>query len=984
MIAYLATLDLSTLIRRSRVGCLMAVASLCCDAFATVQGAEPMSPSAALADFVLPLGYRVELVAAEPQVVDPVAIAFDHQGRLWVIEMRDYPTLAKGAKPSSRIRILRDNDGDGVFETADTFAADLPLPTGLQLWKSGAFVTLAGEVAYFPDDNHDGRADRQETWYRGFATENEQLRANHPTLAADGWIYVAGGLRGGRIESLRRPSDAPISINGRDFAFNPRSGECRPVSGGGQFGLTFDNFGRRFTCSNRNPLIEAMIEQRYLDLNPKFLLSQVVQDAAVAGADSRLYPRSRAITTSAQHSGQFTAACGVEIYRGNALSCDAGGNAFICEPTANLIHRERVDSIGSTTRATPVDQGTEFLTATDEWFRPVNLANGPDGALYVVDMYRAVIEHPEWMPPELRRRPDLLDGNDRGRIYRIVSETRGANKAAASVSIATTDPTDLSTLLNHENSWHRETAARRLLEVGGDAVIKPLEQIASNAPKPVARYLAISTLDALASLPPQLLVGTLSDATPEIRTLGLVLAEQHLCNSHELVRNVVMLADDPDPRVRYQTALTSMYLPSAQAFSALHAIALQDFADEWTCRVVALAVREQAQALLEKLLSESASIEFTSMLAQELVDAVISNDDGEQLAAVLGSIDRFSPSTSRMLLLAADDALRRRGSSLSNSLETVAKKSPRAHLSIEKLFDNALDQFCKESAEEADRIAAARLLQLDSRPALAQHLLELLKQNASPVIKAAAIASMRSQSSAEVANDLLALFPRQLPTVRRATLDLLTSRPDWTSQLLHAVAIEQIAASDVDPTRRQLLTQHANSALREEAERVFGSLSTNRQAVVQRYHASLDLTGDAQLGRAVFSSNCASCHRISNEGIAVGPDIGDASIKTSLQLLTDILDPNRAVEANFVNYVAITIDGIGHQGIIRSESESGIVLLGADGKSTSILRDDIESLTSGKSLMPEGFEQQIDPQMMAHLLAFLKTWRHAAELSEPK
>ena len=144
MIAYLATLDLSTLIRRSRVGCLMAVASLCCDAFATVQGAEPMYPSAAIADFVLPLGYRVELVAAEPQVVDPVAIAFDHQGRLWVIEMRDYPTPAKGAKPSSRIRILRDNDGDGVFETADTFAADLPLPTGLQLWKSGAIVTLAG------------------------------------------------------------------------------------------------------------------------------------------------------------------------------------------------------------------------------------------------------------------------------------------------------------------------------------------------------------------------------------------------------------------------------------------------------------------------------------------------------------------------------------------------------------------------------------------------------------------------------------------------------------------------------------------------------------------------------------------------------------------------------------------------------------------------------------------------------------------------
>jgi putative membrane-bound dehydrogenase-like protein len=342
-----------------------------------LSAAEPLSTDAALADFALSPGYRIELVAAEPQIVDPVAMAFDPQGRLWVVEMRDYPVLAEGAKPSSRIRILDDKDGDGVFETANTFAEDLLFPTGLQPWGSGAFVTLAGEVAFFPDDDQDGRADRQETWYQGFATLNEQLRANHPTLAADGWIYVAGGLRGGQIKNLRRPDDAPISINGRDFAFNPRTGECRAVSGNGQFGLAFDDFGRRFTCSNRNPLIEVMIEQRYLDRNPKLILPRVVQDAAAAGAESRIYPRSRAITTSAQHSGQFTAACGVEFYRGNGLPSPATGNAFVCEPTANLVHRELVAPHGSVMRATPAEQQSEFLTAADEWFRPVNLANGP-------------------------------------------------------------------------------------------------------------------------------------------------------------------------------------------------------------------------------------------------------------------------------------------------------------------------------------------------------------------------------------------------------------------------------------------------------------------------------------------------------------------------------------------------------------------------------------------------------------------------------
>lgn len=935
------------------------------------EASEPRSPAAALADFSLTPGYRIELVASEPQIVDPVAMAFDSQGRLWVVEMRDYPLLAAGAKPSSRIRILEDKDRDGLYESAATFAEGLLFPTGLQLWNSGAFVTLAGEVAYFPDDDHDGRADRQETWYRGFATENEQLRANHPTLAADGWIYVAGGLRGGQIENLRRPGDAPVSINGRDFAFNPRTGECRAVSGLGQFGLTIDEFGRRFNCSNRNPLIEVMIEQRYLDLNPKLVLPSVVQDAAAAGADSRIFPRSRAMTTSAEHSGQFTAACGVELHR---------DEAYICEPTGNLVHREILKPSGAAMRAVPVEQGAEFLTATDEWFRPVNLSTGPDGALYVVDMYRAVIEHPQWMPPELRQRPDLLDGVDRGRIYRIVEADAAAESGDAAQTVTTDDPAELAIFLSHGNAWQRKTAARLLLERGAHS-IGPLQEVAATEMDAGGRYLAFSTLEALGALTSELLTRCLSDPAPEIRTLGLQLAEPRLAKSNELADLVLQLAHDPDPRVRYQAALTSMFLPSTDTLPALQAIAARDAADEWACRAVALAARDQAGPLLVNLLNHNPRVEFSPTLARELVAAVVANDDGRQLAAALGLSDRIEQTTARLLLLAANDALQQRGASLAVALESVAKQDPAARQAVDELFDASLAKLTSDDVPEAERIGEAALLQLDSRPAMTPKLLALLAKDASTTpLQVAAIEALRAQSNPEIADSLLALFPAQRPAVRRAALDLLTSRPDWTAKLLAAVAAEQIAAGDVDPARRLQLMQHNDVAIRTAAERLFAAEMKDREEVVRRYQAALELSGDAERGHAVYAANCAGCHRIGAEGTAVGPDIGDASMKTSAQLLTDILDPNRAVDANFVNYAALTVDGVGHQGIISSESASGLVLLGADGKRVTILREDLESLTSGKSLMPEGVEQQIDPQQMADLLMFLKTWRHAAEL----
>ena len=386
--------------------------------------AQPaLSPQESLKQIVVDTGLTVELAANEPNVIDPIAIRFDEDGRMWVVEMRDYPLGPTKEFPArSRISILRDMDNDGFYETATVFADNLSFATGLQPWKGGVFVTSAGKVAYMKDTDGDDKADINQTWYTGFAQVNQQLRANHPTLALDNHIYIAAGLRGGTIADAQHPEVKPVSISGRDFRFDPLSRKFEAVTGEAQFGLTFDDYGNRFVCANRDPTIHMVLEDRQLKKNPLVTVDAVLEHVVFGSAYTPVYPIGRTWTTSNLHAGQFTAACGLEIYRGDALPANNYGDVFICEPTGYLVHREDIKPNGVTFAESYATHTTEFFASRDEWCRPVNLALGPDGAMYVVDMYRQIIEHPEWMPEELRHRPNLRAGSDRGRIYRVAAK----------------------------------------------------------------------------------------------------------------------------------------------------------------------------------------------------------------------------------------------------------------------------------------------------------------------------------------------------------------------------------------------------------------------------------------------------------------------------------------------------------------------------------------------------------------------------------
>ncbi len=360
---------------------------------------------------------RIELVASEPQIVDPVSAAFDHLGRLWVVEMNDYPTgPPPGKSPDGKIKILTDADGDGFFETATVFADSLVFATGLTPFREGVIATIAGRVVYLADTDGDGRCDHREDWFTGFSEDNEQLRANHPTWMLENEVHVASGLRGGEVRATdpRWPSsEQPLSLATRDFRFSPFGGQYRAVAGNSQFGFYQDDSGRNYVCSNRNPCRLLLADADQVTGNPLLPIGQWVVDVMPVAEDSQVFPLVDAWTTSNLHAGQFTAACGVYRYQSQWLSPWLNNDFFACEPTGSLVQRYRQASDGIVPQTSRGRADVEFLASRDPWFRPVDLFDGPDGGMYVVDMHRAVIEHPHWMPQELQGREDQRLGRQR-------------------------------------------------------------------------------------------------------------------------------------------------------------------------------------------------------------------------------------------------------------------------------------------------------------------------------------------------------------------------------------------------------------------------------------------------------------------------------------------------------------------------------------------------------------------------------------------
>lgn len=921
---------------------------------------SPLTPEEELAEFKVLPGLRVELVAAEPDVQSPVAAAFDENGRLFVVEMLDYPIYDKSRPPQGRIRMLEDRSGDGRFTATSVFAEGLLMAQGLMPWKGGLLVTQAPNVLYLKDTDGDGKADVREPLYSGFAVENPQLRVSFPTLGIDNWIYVANGQRGGKIRAATRPESKPIDIGGQDFRFDLVRDRAEAVTGFGQFGLTFDDWGHRFVCTNRNHIIPLVVPNRYFQRNPFLAAPGPVTDNQGPGGAARVYPISKNWTLTSIHSGTFTAACGVFVYRGDLLPRDYYGHVFTCEPTGNLVHEETLVSKGGSYAWSPPHEGTEFLASPDNWFRPVSMFPGPDGALYVVDMYRAEVEHPDWVPADLKNRYDFNHRRDQGRIWRIVPE--GRRNPAPRPSLGRARTAELVALLDHPDVWWRMTAHRLLLERQDRDAWGPLRKLAASGTA-LGRLEAAWVLEGLGTLDLDLVLRLLADPNPGVRENAVRMSERW-AGQRPATEQLLRLAEDPDSHVRWQTALSLGAWDSDEILGALAKIAELALDDRWTRLAVASAVPSRAGKLLARIQDP--------VFSRELAAIVGSRGDREEVAAVVLGLSAAAPARQAAVLNGLAEGMGRRSTKLGEFLGSLpAAEAARAILAQAGQTATSADR------PLAERLDAIRLLVHVPWSSAGPALGALLAEKEPQEIRIAAVSALSTHAEPDVPRILMAAWKKALPALRREILESMSRRPERIHALLDEIQAGRMTPGELGASLLRQLQHHGDASLRERARKLIESnLPEDRQKVIDRYKPALAHEGDAKRGREIFRANCSSCHKIAGIGTLVGPDISDTMGKAPEQLLVDILDPSRVIDNNYVNYVVRTKSGSVLSGFIAAQTASSLTLRRGEGQEDVVLRQDIDEIkSSGVSLMPDGLEKNIPVEGMSDLIAFLKGWR---------
>ena len=553
----------------------------------------PLSPEASLAQMQLEEGFHMEVFAAEPYVIDPVDVEYDEFGNIYAVEMLDYPYKPSPGKGRSRIRYLKDSDGDGRIDHAVIFKDSLNDATSILPWRKGLLVCSAPNILYLKDTNGDQVADLQEVVFSGFFANNSEAQITNLKFNIDNWIYGSNHGNPGQVSFARRPEMPEVSVKGTDFRFRLDQQRFEPASGSTQFGQAIDQWGQRFGTQNTIHLSQIVIPWRYL--NNKHQSKAPVQN--ISDHDLEMFqltpaPYWRAERTARRQKSyqeqnldrvewaddHFTGCSGGTIYSGHLFPKEYQGSVFTGEVAGNLIHRDLlVEGQGPLFVAVraPNNQESEFLASTDSWFRPANFEVAPDGSLLVIDMYRQHIETPLSIPEDLKEDMDFYRGDDMGRIYRITPNGHG--EVTESKFPGHYETHELAGLLDHPHSWWRLTAQRLLVERGDTAVLPQIKKMFTESESPLSRLHALFVLEALGGMTGEIALQAMSDTHPQLRIRGLQFAESY----PQLSPHILTLAEDQDVRVVFQAALSIGMLKGQEPSQTLNHLSTRFENDPW-------------------------------------------------------------------------------------------------------------------------------------------------------------------------------------------------------------------------------------------------------------------------------------------------------------------------------------------------------------------------------------------------------------------
>lgn len=943
----------------------------------------PHSPSESMQRIHIASGYQVELVAAEPLVRDPVAIDWGMDGKLWVAEMADYPLGLDGqGKPGGRIRFLEDSDGDGTYDRSVLFLDEISFPNGIMAWKNGVLVTAAPDIFYAEDTDGDGSADVRRTILTGFVEGNQQLRVNGLRWGLDHLIHCASGAHHagfGKSNAIRSlPLKEEIQLGSRDFAFDPETGRVVPQSGPSQFGRVRDDFGNWYGVQNSQPLWHYVLRDHDLRRNQMAATidpRQQLRTPRMPRVFSAKPPQRR--FHGFDHAGHYTSACGISIYRDDVLFSTPTLHAFTCEPFHNLVQHHTLRDRGvSFTGRRAGDGPIDFFASSDRWTRPVMTRTGPNGGLWIVDMYRYMIEHPDWLPDDGRSalRAGYRAGDDKGRIYRIV---RTSAKPTPQVPINLTQKTakDVAELINSSNGTQRDLAHRWLLSQALDAaVLAALSETAQQSPRPEVRIQALSILSGLNQLTHDLLLASLQDAHYSVRRYAVELASIHheALDDPTLQSQIEMLTDDTHAKVQLELAVALGNWNEAIAGRCLARLAMRCDDQFMEAAVVSSltphvetiieTVGDQIEALPDNIYEELLKLAKSKpRLQNRLLERLTSPlPDGYSATQVVRVADWLSTSsTSR---LAKDDA---------EPLNTHWTEQLKTMISAAR---TAL-----ANPNDMDRIELARsyvlLLGHDqgNETSDANLLLELFQTTTDDQTRDHASRRLAAIAPPQTSQRLLDAWQALLPKQRTDAVELLLQRPAWQRDILDAISAGTLSSHDLTLPQQQLLL---NSKRAEIASRAKASLDVGsnraREQVVADYQPHIRF-GERNAGETVFRRECATCHTLADEQEPVGPDLRAVTDRSDIALLQSILNPNRTIEPKYANYQLALKNGVTLTGVVSRDDHHSIVLHDASGKQHQVPREAIEVVhRSTISLMPEGLEAKITPTEMADLIAFLQ------------
>ena len=1014
--------------------------------------------------------FELGLVAAEPVVVDPIDLAFDERARAFVLELPGYPDMKRPA----RIVSVSDTDGDGRWDRRRLFAGDLGMADSILPWRDGLLVAAPPDILYLEDADGDGKADRREVLLSGFAEGNPQHNVNALRYGLDNWVYGVNGGNGARPFWPEAPEDA-VELGQDDFRVDFESRRFEPTGrGAGGFGMTFGIWGRSFATHNLDHLSQLVIPRRYLGrLPPSWRSGRLRLAAHPDGGPAELFPIGLRQTrpNHPEQSTRFSAACAVTAYGGGAFDgaalTDGRLAVFVADPSANVVHRAVVDTDGAAAEAGRGRPGIEFLASTDPLFRPVNLRVGPDGALYVLDMHRGVIEHPEWIPDSVEAALDLYEGDDRGRVYRIVPSRGLPAWAEDGGALDRSQTTDLVDALGHANRWRRLTAQRLLVQEHHaeppPALVTSLRERVLETGNTLGRLHAMWSLAGLGALDGGSLEALFGDPHPEVRR-NAVLAFEELrgelpgAEARRLAETMGGLIGDPQPGVRLQAILTAGLLlesepslgpefgravasavvagvarpaagtPASAGIESLRRSELERDGPWLRLAAVSVLADDPVAGLRLLLASAGADDPGAVGVVERLAELVPAERLGEMMGdplvlRALTEVGARGSGTGRALLagltgaasgagsagLVAADltvALRRLRRSdedplaaaawgMSASLDVDVPAEEMAHLDCAgvRAADGALD--VGERLEALALFGLRRLWPVGAEEGAApcqdaggagtgeafdggswlERMGSLMDAGNPAAVQRAAMAELAVAEESAVTAYVIDRWPYLGPAARRDAGSYLIRGRGRHDALLDALESGRIRLGEMNfiLERRRFLLRSPDQDVRRRAAALFddAGVVTRAEAIAAMLPA-LELPGNPERGEALFLELCARCHQVGGIGLGPGPNLDGIGRKSGETLLHDILDPNAAVDAAYVNYVVETVEGEVLSGILVEGSGSGVVLRAAEDTVIEVPAEQIREVRGdGLSMMPEELEAGLEPADLADLLAFL-------------